>query len=193
MRTDQQDIIARLQAKDKQAMSELYDNYSGALYGLLLRLTKEEGMAQDLLQETFIKIWKYIDRYDAAKGSLFTWMARIARNTALNTLQSKSNRQQQSLRPITNEETDKTFLEYTNVNKIGLKGLVAQLDEKYSTVIDLAYFQGYTQKEIEDHLNIPLGTVKSRLRIALRQLRKLFDYEQKLISILICLVACGLW
>jgi RNA polymerase sigma-70 factor (ECF subfamily) len=187
---DQQHIIDKLQAKDKEAIALLYDQYSGALYGLLLRLTKEEGMAQDLLQETFVKVWRYADRYDADKGSLFTWMARIARNTALNALQSKSNRQQKSLQPIMDEETDKTFLQHTNVNKIGLKGLVAQLDDKYSVIIELAYFQGYTQKEIEDHLNIPLGTVKSRLRIALRQLRKLFDYE-KLITILTCLVASG--
>lgn len=185
MTENHEQIIEGLRQKDKRTIAHLYDNYSAALYGLLLRMVKDEMVAQDLLQETFVKIWRYADRYDPKKGTLFTWTASIARNLALNKVQSKSYRKQQHVESLSLNSKNYPILPADNVNKIGLKGLVAQLDDKYSIIIELAYFKGYTQKEIEEKLNIPLGTVKSRLKIALRELRALFDYEQKFFTTLL--------
>ncbi|MEL6720374.1 MAG: sigma-70 family RNA polymerase sigma factor [Bacteroidota bacterium] len=181
-------IIRWLQHKDKRAIEALYDQYSAALYGMLIRMTQNEMLAQDILQEVFVKVWKNGNRYDARKGKLFTWLINIARNTAINTLQSKAHRNGQKNQPLqnlVNPSENSTLIQQINVNKIGLAGLVDQLEEKYSVIIDLIYFQGYTQKEIEEHLDIPLGTVKSRLRIGLRELRRVFEYERKLISMLV--------
>ncbi|MEM9849278.1 MAG: sigma-70 family RNA polymerase sigma factor [Bacteroidota bacterium] len=190
---EQKQIIQWLQQKDKRAIAYLYDHYSAALYGMLVRMLGDENLAQDVLQESFIKFWKNGDRYDAKKGTLFTWLARITRNTALNTIQSKAHRntqKNQSIEDLVHHSTNSTLIQQINVNKIGLRGLISKLDDKYKDVIDLAYFQGYTQKEIEEHLNIPLGTVKSRLRIALRELKTLFDYERNMVSIAVMLLAC---
>ncbi|MEM6697690.1 MAG: sigma-70 family RNA polymerase sigma factor [Bacteroidota bacterium] len=178
-------LIRWLQKQDKRAIEALYDQYSAALYGMLVRMTQDEMLAQDILQEVFVKVWKNGARYDANKGKLFTWLINIARNTAINTLQSKAHRNGQknhSLQNLVDHSKNSTLIQQTNVNKIGLTGLVNQLEEKYRVVIELAYFQGYTQKEIEESLDIPLGTVKSRLRIALRELRKVFEYERSLIN-----------
>ena len=183
-------LIQWLQQKDKRAIEALYDQYSAALYGMLLRMTQDEMLAQDILQEVFVKVWKNGNRYDSNKGRLFTWLINIARNTAINTLQSKAHRngqKNQSLQNLVDHSKNSTLIQQTNVNKIGLTGLVNQLEEKYRVIIELIYFQGYTQKEIEEHLEIPLGTVKSRLRIALRELRKVFEYERSLISIALLL------
>jgi len=184
-------LIQWLHQRDKKAIEALYDQYNTALYGMLLRMTQEEMLAQDILQEVFVKVWKNGDRYDPAKGKLFTWLINIARNTALNELQSKSHRNSQknrSLQSLVDHSKNSTLIQQPNVNQIGLTGLVNQLEEKYRVIIDLVYFQGYTQKEIEEHLDIPLGTVKSRLRIALRELRKVFEYERNLINIVILLL-----
>ncbi|MEM9888344.1 MAG: sigma-70 family RNA polymerase sigma factor [Bacteroidota bacterium] len=190
---EQKEVIRWLQQKDKRAIPYLYDHYSAALYGMLVRLLQDEALAQDVLQEAFIKFWKNGHRYDSKKGTLFTWLSSITRNTALNTLQSKAHRntqKNQSMETLVHHSRNSTLIQQTNVNKIGLKGLVSTLEEKYRIIIDLAYFQGYTQKEIEEHLNIPLGTVKSRLRIALRELRTLFDYERNAVGIIFLLLSC---
>lgn len=169
-----------LAAKDKRVMAHLYDQYSAAMYGLILRMVQSETAAQDILQEVFLKVWKYGDKYDRSKGTLFTWLIRITRNTTINTIQSKSYKMQLKQDAI-NYDTihangNGTLIRHLNVNKIGLKGLVTQLEEKYRIIIDLVYFQGFTQNEVVEHLGIPLGTVKSRVRIGLRELRKKFDH-----------------
>lgn len=153
-------------------MGELYDRYSEALYGIALRIVRDEGTAEDVLQDAFTKIWQNGQRYDAKKGRLFTWMLNITRNTAIDRIRSAQARQKiQALddavynnpRMRTEQSTD----------SIGLRKIVQRLDPKYRAMIDLAYFGGYTHKEIEEKLNLPLGTIKSRLRIALRELRRM--------------------
>lgn len=184
---NQQEVIMGLKAKDKKAVEHLYDKYSPALYGLVFRMVHSEAVAQDILQDSFIKIWNNGASYNEQKGSLFTWMIRITRNTTLNYLQSKAhknNQKNQSLENLVHLSENKTLIQQIDVNNIGLRGLVAQLEDKYKVIIDLIYFQGFTQKEVQEALEIPLGTVKSRVRIALRELRKKFDHVAPTIFIL---------
>ena len=169
-------VIELLQQNDKQAIEWLYDHYGAALYGIVLKIVQSEEVAEDLLQETFVKVWKNGHKYEASKGTLFTWMLNIARNTAIDKQRSAGFRKQQMIHSLdpsvyNKEETNKSF----DPNTMGLRKWVGNLDEKYRQVIDLVYFQGFTQKEVEEHLGIPLGTVKSRLRIGLRELRNVFD------------------
>lgn len=136
-------------------------------------------LAQDILQEAFVKIWKHADHYDPSKGSLFTWMLNITRNLAIDKIRSAGYRNQEKIQALDeNVYNNSKLIETLNPNTIGLHKLVDQLEDKYRMVIDLIYFGGFTQQEVQEKLGIPLGTVKSRIRIALRELRKVFE-EQK--------------
>lgn len=164
-----------LKLKDKTAFGEFYDNYSGALYSVILRiLNGDEESSQDVLQDTFVKIWKNMDSYDASKGSLFTWILNIARNTAIDKTRQKRNYSIQSLEDSV-RIVDLKFNHTSNTDKIGLKEAIKNLKPEYQSVIDLAYFGGFTQEEISTHLKLPLGTVKTRVRSALIELRKIFN------------------
>lgn len=167
------ELIAMLKERQQSAFSYLYDNYSGALYSVVLTIVNERETANDVLQEVFIKIWRQIELYDSTKGRLFTWMMNIARNASIDMLRSKGFNNNQQNRELTEAVYETVGSITTNIDKIGLRKLVDRLKEEYRTLVDLAYFQGYTQDEISKMLNIPLGTVKTRLRTALIQLREI--------------------
>ncbi|MEM6321025.1 MAG: sigma-70 family RNA polymerase sigma factor [Bacteroidota bacterium] len=168
-------IIRLLAQKDERAIELLYDDYAAALYGVVFRIVLSEELAQDVMQDAFVKIWKKSETYNLSKGTLFTWALNICRNTAIDATRSKHYRgggKIQTLENIVHEENDLSH--EIPINHIGLRQQVNSLEEKYRVIIDLIYFEGYTQKEVTERLNIPLGTVKSRLKIGLRELKKLY-------------------
>ena len=167
-------LVSLLQNKDRKGVSLLYDRYSAALYGVILRIVKAEDMAENVLQDTFVKIWKNIGSYDPSKGRLFTWMLNIARYAAIDFVRSKNYKQDLKTKTIDVSVHTKHMQASTVIEGIGVREKVKKLELKYREVIDLIYFGGYTQAEVAEHLNLPLGTVKSRARIAIRELRKLF-------------------
>jgi RNA polymerase sigma factor (sigma-70 family) len=172
-------LVRQLKSKDKRAIAALYDAYAPALYGIILKIVKAEGPARDALQETFVKIWTKGSHYESSKGTLFTWMLNIARNTAIDKLRQTERANKTAWRELgIQHSTNGHPSVELRVDYIGLQELVHDLDEKYREVIDLIYFKGYTQEEVTEELDIPLGTVKSRLRIALRELRKFFHFQQ---------------
>jgi len=150
----------------------LYDNYSGSLYSVILNIVPDRDLANDLLQEVFVKIWRQIETYDNAKGRLFTWMLNVARNASIDAIRSKNYQQSQQNRELTENVIDESGSIETNTDKIGLRKIVQKLKQDYRVLVNLAYFEGYTQDEISKMLNIPLGTVKTRLRSALIQLKE---------------------
>lgn len=171
----EEELIKRLTSQDKDAFSYLYDNYSGALYGQLMRMVNEEEVAQDLLQETFVKIWKSFASYNADKGRLYTWMVNIARNLAIDHKRSKAFKSSEK-----NQDIDKSVSAVNrsqktvfNIDRIGLKEIVDKLKPESREMINLLYYSGYTQEEASKELGMPLGTVKTRTRTALIELRKL--------------------
>ena len=165
------ELVAALKSKEQPAFSYLYDNYAAALYGVIYSILQNGQLSDDVLQEVFIKIWRQIDQYDVMKGRLFTWMMNISRNACIDVLRSKSYNMQKQNRGFTenvSESAGKTTIETDNID---LRKIVHTLKDDYKTLIELAYFQGYTQDEISKFLKIPLGTVKTRLRNALIQLK----------------------
>lgn len=169
------EIITALKNGDKNALGLVYDRYGAALYGVVLRIVQSPEQAEEVVQDAFVKIFRNIGSYDENKGKFYTWALNIARNTAIDATRTGEYKNRQ--------KTDQfDFVVYshthpatsTSVETIGLRDLVDKLDEKHRKVIDLAYFQGYTQTEIEQEMNIPIGTVKTRLRLAIRELRKVF-------------------
>lgn len=170
-------LLEKLVQRDQKAFQLLYDQYSPALYGVVLRIVREDEQAQDLLQDIFIKIWKNLDAYDASKGRLFTWLLNVARNTAIDSLRSRKTHPFGAIR--TDEENvhivDKQYnTEQPNSDYIGLKEVVDRLRPERKQLIDLVYFGGYTHEEAAEELKLPLGTVKTRVRAALQELKELF-------------------
>ena len=170
----EQQIVDLLKEGDKRAISIIYENYSSALYGVILKITINEAIAEDALQESIIKIWKYAKKYDAKKAKLFTWMYRIARNTAIDKLRSHNLKFTKEVQ-ISDSNVYKLSTESINQDTIDLKKHVRNLDSKYQIVLNALYFEGMTQQEASDELDIPLGTIKSRLKIGLRELKKVYN------------------
>ncbi|WP_316823591.1 RNA polymerase sigma factor [Pedobacter gandavensis] len=170
-------LILTLKAQDTYAMKALYDMYSASLFGVISRIVLHTEVAEDILQETFLKIWNSADGYDPSKGRLFTWMMNIARNLAIDKLRSKDFKNASKNQDIENNvgsidaEKDTTF----NADLIGLKDMVTKLKPEFNQVLNMVYFKGYTHVEAAEELDLPLGTVKTRIRMAILELRKHFN------------------
>lgn len=173
---DEGDLVLMLQSKDERGFSILYDNYSSALYGVILKIVRTEEIAADVLQDAFVKIWKNIEGYNRTKGTLFTWMLNVARNTAIDKIRSQDfqNSQRNQDLDSTVEIIDNQASSQFDIDAIGLKKVVENLRPEHRQMIDLLYFQGYTQAEVAEEFNIPLGTVKTRVKAAIVQLRQYF-------------------
>ena len=170
------ELVSLLQQKDEQAFSNLYDNYSGALYNIISQIVSERETASDVMQEVFLNIWRKISSYDPVKGRLFTWMLNIARNAAIDKIRSRA--YQDSLKSHSLPDDAGAFANYAIkpvTDDYGLRKLVNKLKDEQRVLVELSYFQGFTHEEIARTLNIPLGTVKTRIRSALTQLRKLIQ------------------
>jgi RNA polymerase sigma factor (sigma-70 family) len=167
-------LVTLLISNNQQLFGVLYDSYSKALFGVIKKIIENDEVAEDLLQEVFIKIWNSRHAYESSKGRLFTWMVSIARNSCIDYLRSKQNRFDEKMNrsDITGWEINKLSNVETQVDHIGLNKVVNRLNEDYRRLIDLVYFEGYTQEEISKKLDMPLGTVKTRVRTALNTLRK---------------------
>ncbi len=169
----QDQLIQRLQQQDRGAIGDMYDAYGGALFGVVLRIVQSRELAEQVLQDTFLKAWKNAQGYDATKGRLFTWLLNIARNTAIDATRTAHFRHYQKTDSLDNL-VHRPGGESINPDHLGVKEVVSRLDEKYKSLIDLIYFKGYTQEEVAEEMGIPLGTVKTRLRYAIGELRKIF-------------------
>lgn len=170
----EEELVTLLQNKDLDAYNSLYDNYSASLYGIITRIIPAEEIAQDILQDVFVKIWKSIGSYDKSKGRLYTWMLNVARNSAIDYSRSKQSKIEKKIQDIDNSvyEVGRQNSTSINTDTIGIKEQVVKLKEDYRVLIDLVYFKGYTQEETAKELDIPLGTVKTRIRAAIMQLRQ---------------------
>jgi RNA polymerase sigma factor (sigma-70 family) len=172
----EEELIQLLKGQSRQAFNYLYTNYAPALYGVIYKVLEDEQTSQDVLQDVFVKIWNNIAQYNPDKGRLYTWLLNIARNSAIDKTRSKGEIMKSKIQTGENvvhnlEQTSKTEV---LTDTIGLRKMVNQLKPEYASIIDLAYFNGYTIEEISKTLNIPSGTVKTRMRSAMGQLREIY-------------------
>ncbi len=170
------ELVNGLKNHANEAYGYLYQHYRGSLYNIILQIIPNEETANDVLQEVFIMVWKNMDKYDAQKGRLFTWLLNVTRNAAINKTRSKNYKSSLKNDSISNyvNVIDEKSSHQQNINIIGLRKAVSLLKEEFKSVLELAYFNGFTQEEIAKTLNIPLGTVKTRLRCAVLELKKHF-------------------
>lgn len=177
LKYNEEELVLLLQGRDQQAFSYLYDNYSAALNGVIYRMVEDRELAEDILQEAFVKIWNNFASYDTGKGRLFTWMLNITRNLTIDTLRSKGYKKQSKIssdeNSVSNLTSDNKAAE--RFDAMGLRKQLINLKPEQRIIIDLAYFNGYTQDEISKETGTPLGTVKTRMRAAIIELRKMLD------------------
>ena len=166
-----------LRNREKIAIEALYDMYSASLYGIISRVIADTATAEDVLQETFVKIWHSFTSYSTEKGRLFTWMVNVARNLAIDKLRSKDFKNQNKNQELENNVTfiDEQRNTVYKPELLGVKDLVSTLKPDQRVILELIYFKGYTHVEAADELGIPLGTVKTRLRMGIMELRKHFN------------------
>ncbi len=167
------DLLSLLKERNERGFNLLYDNYSNSLYGIVIKIIKDEAIAQDVIQDTFVKIWNNIERYDAQKGTLFTWMLNVGRNLAIDKIRSAEylhNQKSESVDNFVGIEGG-SFATSMDMDHIGISDLVNKLKPEQRQVVETLYYQGYTQSEAAEHLGIPLGTIKTRAKAALLVLK----------------------
>ncbi|MDP5158685.1 MAG: RNA polymerase sigma factor [Flaviramulus sp.] len=170
----EKEIVSLLQKGDKKAISLLYENYADTLYGVIKKIITDDDTAQDVLQESFVKIWRYSKKYDASKAKLFTWLYRISYNTAIDKIRSLKNKNSNEIQ-IETSSVYKITSNALNEDVLDIQKHLKSLDEKYQIVLNALFFEGMTQQEASEELDIPLGTIKSRLKIGLRELKKIYN------------------
>lgn len=177
LKYNEEELIQLLKTSDQSAFEYLYDNYAGALNGVIFKIINDQHLAEDILQEAFIKIWDNFSSYDSSKGRLFTWMLNITRNLTIDTVRSKSYKKQAKIQSseIAVSYTSNNINENDKFDALGIRKQTMLLKEDQKRVIDLAYFEGFTQEEISKKLGIPLGTVKTRMRTAISVLKNLLQ------------------
>ncbi|MCH2215670.1 MAG: sigma-70 family RNA polymerase sigma factor [Flavobacteriales bacterium] len=166
-------ILSLFDAGDVKAMDLLYDHYSDALYGVVLRKVGDEAAASDILQESFVKIWKRSKQYDSSKGRLFTWLVRIVKNRAIDHLRASNRKMeiQSELRVVSKENTTQAV---NPMVEHDLNILLSKLDQNHRQLIEHSYILGYSHLEIAEKFDLPIGTVKTRIRKGMIELRSLF-------------------
>ena len=171
------ELVLALKNREKIAVEALYDMYSASLYGVISRIVIDTATAEDVLQDTFVKIWHSFPSYSTEKGRLFTWMVNIARNLAIDKIRSKDFKNQNKNQELENNVTfiDEQRNTVYKPELLGIKELVETLKPEQKLILELVYFKGYTHVEAAEKLGIPLGTIKTRLRMAILQLRKHFN------------------
>lgn len=175
----EEELIALLKSKDRNAFAYLYDNYSQALFGVINKMVNDQELAEDILQEAFIKIWNRFGDYDSSKDRLFTWMLNISRNLTIDTFRSKDYKKHSKIinkeNSVDNISIKNASDSVDNFDALGIRKHLFLLKNEQKIIIDLAYFEGFTQNEISKKLSIPLGTVKTRMRSAILELRKILN------------------
>jgi RNA polymerase sigma-70 factor (ECF subfamily) len=167
------ELIILLKEGDKTAFPYLYEHYFEALYKVAFGILKDEDFASYALHDAFVLIWRNIRQYDPQKGRLFTWMHQIVRNKSIELLKSKAYIEDSKTKSMTESHLLISLQEFTEQNS--LRSLLIRLKNEHRILIEMSYFTGYTREEIAKELNIPVGTVKTRLRAALVVLRKMMQ------------------
>jgi RNA polymerase sigma factor (sigma-70 family) len=178
LKTPEQLFIDRLLNNEVAAFNQLYKMYAPNLLGVIMKIVNQQETAEDLLQETFLKIKRYLPIYDEKKAKLFTWMLNISRNTAFDHLRLKSSRQSKVNVEMQDHHSElESFSHSINTDTIGIKKILNQLTTKQKTLLELSYYQGYTHQEIAIIADMPVGSVKTTIRQAILKLRSVFFTE----------------
>jgi RNA polymerase sigma-70 factor (ECF subfamily) len=175
----EEELVQCLQSNDRHRFALVYDTYSAALLNLIIHWSKDLEAAENLLQDVFVKAWQNRDQYDSSKGRLFTWLYNIAKNCSIDYLRSKVCKQGKTSVLNINSPLLLPTANMVLPDTIGLRNMINKLRQEEKKMIELKYFSGLTQQEIATALNIPIGTVKTRINSAIKKLRVIFISDNK--------------
>jgi RNA polymerase sigma-70 factor (ECF subfamily) len=170
-----EDLLRRVAARDPAALASLYDRYAPLVYGLARRIVRDEDQAEDLVQEVFLRLWNRPEVYDRGRGTFRAWLLSIAHHLAVDVLRRRRREvsyQDKLAGPGTDDPVDTAM---GQLEGAAVRSLLGRLPPDQRRVIELAYFEGLTQREIAARLGEPLGTVKTRLRLGIIKLRALYE------------------
>lgn len=184
MQLTDQELLKQIAAKDAEALSSLYDRYNKVVYGMLLNMLRDTDDAEDILQEVFTQVWRKADSYKPELGVPKNWLLKIAHNRGINLIRSRRSRNKGSELSLSEEsvtaqanaipqpEGEGTWEKITLQDESSyLRNALEGLPKEQRVLIDLAFFQGYSHSEIAEKISMPLGTVKTRIRSSIHQLR----------------------
>ncbi|NND95068.1 MAG: sigma-70 family RNA polymerase sigma factor [Flavobacteriales bacterium] len=180
----EKEIIELLRSDAKAAIPMIYDHYADNLYGVLMSILGDEDDAQEVLQESFIKYWKKAATYDARKSRLFTWLLNIARNGAIDHLRKRGRKIKREIQADVSDVYN-VSVEGIDPDTMDMRKQIGTLDIKQQLVLEALYFKGMTQQEASEALDMPLGSVKTSLRLAMRELRKIFNVDIMTIALIL--------
>lgn len=176
-RLTENELICGMRRGDAETFRSLYHAYSASLLGLILKIVGQQEAAEDVLQECFVKIHTNFHSYDENKSRLFTWMLNLCRNASIDYLRKRATKTSQKtcgLEEISREKAER-FIYSVSTDTIGLKSIVDHLPDRQKMIVELVYYKGYTHSEVAEYLAMPLGSVKTALRLAMNQLRTFFS------------------
>jgi len=172
-------LVEQFKQKDEKAFSSLYNMYSDSMLGVIFNIVKDTAIAEEVMQDVFIKAWNNSSSYSAKKGRFFTWILNIARNAAIDKIRSKTYKESNK---NLNSDFFVDIIESTDnldnsTDAIGIRKIVSRLADKCKKIIDLLYLKGYTQKEASETLEMPIGTIKTNNRSCIKELRVMLDVD----------------
>ncbi|KAA0544602.1 sigma-70 family RNA polymerase sigma factor [Bacillus sp. BGMRC 2118] len=179
---DDKVLYVRVLEKDKQALELLYERYEKLLYSFSYRLTQDQELAEEVVQEVFMKLWKGLGKYDDSKGKFSSWILTVTRHSAIDLIRKRN---RETTVELDTDDTipskEATVEEQVEWNEKGntLRKALSSLKEEQQKVINLVYFKGLTHQKISEECNIPIGTVKGRLRLALRHMKSYLETERR--------------
>jgi RNA polymerase sigma factor (sigma-70 family) len=178
-------LIQKIANRDSAALEQLYDRYERRIYSFVYRIVKDAMAAEEVVQELFIRVWNSAERLDTgeAAGKISSWMFTIARNLSVDWIRKQGRKPLEAsedgvLERVAASKSTEQEVEHKMLGE-QMQEALRELNEEQKQVVDLIYFKGYTQQEVSLNQDIPLGTVKSRVRLALKQLRKRFENTRK--------------
>lgn len=178
----EEQLVALLYQRDGKAFSILYERYSSVLFGIILKIVHSQELAEDVLQEAFINIWQHSQTYNPSKGRVFTWVLNIARNLAIDKTRSLYYKRSVNEYSLENYSIIADRQRYTEIHAddVGLKKVISSLPPEQKMLLDLIYFQGFTHLQVAGLLHQPLGTIKTKIRKTLLQLREQLKLREQL-------------
>lgn len=181
------DIINLIENRNEKGLSLLYDNFSASLLGIIHGIVKHDETSEEILQETFLKVWNNIDQFNAKRGTIFTWMAAIARNKAIDKVRLKGFKRNVGLQ----EAEEPSVL--PDDASLDAQKLLSKLTPVQQQILNLIYIQGHTQSQTAELLQIPLGTIKTKVRASIQELRNELKNEKKLFLGSLLFIILTIW
>lgn len=181
--SDDEVLVQRVVERDQEAFTRLYDRHADLIYSVALRVLADPALAQDITQDVFLRLWRTPAAYDATRGRFVSWLVSVARNRAVDEVRMRGRRRVREVGEAAGDDPPDSRAEdpqravQLQADRVAVRRAMALLPEEQRVALEMAYFSGLTQQEIAEQLGQPLGTIKTRTRLAMKKLRVALELE----------------